>query len=89
MQSDVKVIIIEPYDNPRMTGPVGSQKSMGTKDDGMYRISVKRIHWHHHNISVRRKTIRKELKTLLVTEVSDAGLAEAGPAPVNDRGCAA
>ena len=29
--------------------------------DSAYRISVKRTHWHHYNISVRVKALPKEL----------------------------
>jgi len=29
--------------------------------DPVYRISVKRTHWHHYNISVRTKSLPKEL----------------------------
>jgi hypothetical protein len=29
--------------------------------DSVYRISVKRTHWHHYNISVRTKSLPKEL----------------------------
>ena len=29
--------------------------------DIIYRISVKRTHWHHYNISVRTRLFRKEL----------------------------
>ena len=29
--------------------------------DPVYRISVKRTHWHHYNVTVRTKTIPREL----------------------------
>lgn len=29
--------------------------------DSVYRISVNRTHWHHYNISVRTKSLPKEL----------------------------
>jgi hypothetical protein len=29
--------------------------------DSVYRISVKRTHWHHYNISVRTKSLPREL----------------------------
>ncbi len=29
--------------------------------DRIYRISVKRTHWHHYNISVRTKALPREL----------------------------
>jgi hypothetical protein len=31
------------------------------KGDAVYRISIARTHWHHYNVSVRTKRIRKEL----------------------------
>ena len=56
------------------------------KGDAVYRISIKRTHWHHYNISVRTKAIRKELKPLLVVDLADA---EPGPAHGKNRRCAA
>jgi len=32
------------------------------KGDAVYRISVVRTHWHHYNVSVRTRGIRKELQ---------------------------
>jgi hypothetical protein len=31
------------------------------RGDTLYRISVKRTHWHHYNLTVRTKTIPREL----------------------------
>ena len=31
------------------------------RGDSVYRISVKRTHWHHYNISVRTRSLPKEL----------------------------
>jgi hypothetical protein len=41
--------------------------------DSVYRISVKRTHWHHYNISVRTKSLPKELAPARVTELSGPG----------------
>jgi len=38
--------------------------------DALYRISVKRTHWHHFNVTVRTKPIPKELAPVETTEVS-------------------
>jgi len=46
--------------------------------DAVYRISVKRTHWHHYNVTVRTKQVRKELRP--------APVAELEAAPVNSRG---
>ena len=35
--------------------------------DKVYRISVKRTHWHHYNITVRTKSLPKELAPGRVT----------------------
>lgn len=43
-----------------------------TKGDAVYRISVARTHWHHYNVSVRTKRIRKELAPELVAVISPA-----------------
>ena len=38
--------------------------------DGLYRISVKRTHWHHYNVTVRTRPIRKELAPVEVAATS-------------------
>jgi hypothetical protein len=38
--------------------------------DGLYRISVKRTHWHHFNVTVRTRPIPKELKPVEVAAIS-------------------
>jgi hypothetical protein len=38
--------------------------------DGLYRISVKRTHWHHYNVTVRTRPIRKELAPVDVASIS-------------------
>jgi hypothetical protein len=38
--------------------------------DALYRISVKRTHWHHFNVAVRTRPIPKELKPRKVVTVS-------------------
>ena len=38
--------------------------------DALYRISVKRTHWHHFNVTVRTRPIPKELKPRKVVTVS-------------------
>ena len=38
----------------------------------IYRISVKRTHWHHYNISTRTKLIRKEIKPTEIAPGSPA-----------------
>ncbi len=42
--------------------------------DSVYRVSVKRTHWHHYNISVRTRTLPMELAPGCGT----------GPAPSGD-----
>ena len=41
--------------------------------DPVYRISVKRTHWHHYNISVRTKSLPKELAPARVTGLEGPG----------------
>ncbi len=41
--------------------------------DSVYRISVKRTHWHHYNISVRTKSLPKELAPVWVDWRADPG----------------
>lgn len=38
--------------------------------DAVYRISVKRTHWHHYNVTVRTRPIRKELAPVEIATVS-------------------
>jgi hypothetical protein len=40
------------------------------KGAAVYRISVKRTHWHHYNVSVRTKAIKKELSPLRVVNLA-------------------
>ena len=40
--------------------------------NSVYRISVKRTHWHHYNISVRTKSLPKELAPVRVTRLAGA-----------------
>ncbi len=37
--------------------------------DGLYRISVKRTHWHHFNVTVRTRPIKKELAPAKVATI--------------------
>jgi hypothetical protein len=41
--------------------------------DAVYRISVKRTHWHHYNITVRTKPVRRELAPEVKVVLSDPG----------------
>jgi len=41
---------------PRIVGEV-----VLNTGDKIYRISVKRTHWHHYNVSVRTKALPREL----------------------------
>jgi len=41
--------------------------------DSVYRISVKRTHWHHYNISVRTKSLPKELAPVRVARPANSG----------------
>jgi hypothetical protein len=41
--------------------------------DSVYRVSVKRTHWHHYNISVRTRTLPKELAPGRGTEPVHSG----------------
>ena len=58
------------------------------KGEAVYRISVVRTHWHHYNVSVRTKRIKRELAPVPVAVFSAVpgngkGTKKAG------RGCAA
>jgi hypothetical protein len=38
--------------------------------DGLYRISVKRTHWHHFNVTIRTRPIPKELAPREIATIS-------------------
>lgn len=54
----------------------------------VYRISVVRTRWHHYNVTVRTKSIRKELAPVEI-EVFSTAAEKAKPAKRAGRGCAA
>ena len=37
--------------------------------DSVYRISVKRTHWHHYNVTVRCKSLARELAPRTIAEL--------------------
>jgi hypothetical protein len=41
--------------------------------DAVYRISVKRTHWHHYNVTVRTKPVPKELALRRTAVLSPPG----------------
>jgi hypothetical protein len=60
--------------------------------DSVYRVSVKRTHWHHYNISVRTKSLPKELAPGRVTRREGSGDSVTGNRNNNgapDLGCEA
>jgi hypothetical protein len=46
--------------------------------DGLYRISVKRTHWHHYSVTVRTRPIRKELAPAKTATISPDTRGRAG-----------
>jgi len=50
--------------------------------DKVYRISVKRTHWHHYNISVRTKSLPKELASCQVARFTEPGKKEPDHPPM-------
>ena len=40
------------------------------KGEAVYRISVVRTHWHHYNVSIRTKRIKRELAPVPVAVIS-------------------
>lgn len=58
----------------------------------IYRISIRRTHWHHYNVIVRTKTLARELAPRMTAEGPGSGnRCEAGrdTACGRCRGCAA
>ena len=42
--------------------PAVIARQIKKRGNAVYRISVKRTHWHHYNISVRTKSLPRELR---------------------------
>ena len=42
--------------------PTAIARQINMWGEEVYRISVKRIHWHHYNITVRTKSLNREFK---------------------------
>ncbi|MDD4137074.1 MAG: hypothetical protein PHT99_04155 [Methanoregula sp.] len=62
------------------------------KGDAVYRISVKRTRWHHYNVSVRTKRIKRELAPVTVAVLQalpGAGAEKKHHAAKKGRRCAA
>lgn len=53
-------------------------KQIRTAGDRIYRISVKRTHWHHYNVSIRTKRIAKELRPETVASFENTGMTATG-----------
>lgn len=51
---------------PRVIG-----KMMRERGGNVYRVSVKRTHFHHYNISVRTRTVPQELRSVSADSVSN------------------
>jgi len=47
--------------------PHAISRQINRMGDSVYRVSVKRTHWHHYNISIRTKSLPKELAPPRVT----------------------
>jgi hypothetical protein len=61
-------------------------RKMGAR---IYRISVKRTHFHHYNVSVRTKAIRKELAPVEVAKIEPGPGTGSGKSVRKSRGCTA
>lgn len=54
--------------------------------DIIYRISIRRTHWHHYNVIVRTKTLARELAPRMTAEGTGSGTrCEAGRDPACSR----
>ena len=72
--------------------PLAAARLIREKRDAVYRISIKRTHWHHFNVSVRTKRIKRELaptRVAVLEEVPGTGAAKKHHAARKGRGCAA
>ncbi|MFA6332723.1 MAG: hypothetical protein WCX22_07225 [Methanoregula sp.] len=67
----------EEWEIPLFLLPHAIARQIRKTGDKIYRISVKRTHWHHYHVSVRTRTLPKELAPGRGTLV----LPEARPVP--------
>lgn len=51
--------------------PHAIARQINERGDDVFRISVKRMHWHHYNVTVRTKKVARELRVR--TDVCPAG----------------
>ena len=57
------------------------------RGSSVYRISVKRTHWHHYNVTVRTKTIPRELAPQSQAAQSPAESPDGSGIAAGSRGC--
>jgi len=57
-----KLTSVQEAEIPLWLLPQAIARLIRQQGDAVYRISVKRTHWHHYNVSVRTKRITKELR---------------------------
>ena len=50
--------------------PQALARKVRERGASLYRISVKRTHWHHFNVTVRTRPIKKELAPVIVAMIS-------------------
>jgi hypothetical protein len=58
------------------------------RGSSVYRISVRRTHWHHYNVTVRTKTIPRELAPAPSAALSSREPADRSRMAAGSRGCA-
>lgn len=63
---------------PLLLVPKTIAGQLRTFGGSVYRISVKRTRWHHYNVTVRTKSVRREVRPETVAVVEKG--------PVNSRG---
>lgn len=85
-------LIIQAAEIPLYLLPKAIARLIKLKGDAVYRISVVRTHWHHYNVSIRTKRIRRELAPVAVAVLDalpGAGAGEKHHAARKGRRCAA
>ncbi len=58
------------FEVPLYLIPIELLRLIRLKGEAVYRISIARTHWHHYNISVRTKRIKRELAPEPVAVIS-------------------
>jgi hypothetical protein len=68
-----KPVSVRENDVPLYLLPQAVARLIRERGGKVYRISVKRTHWHHYNVSVRTRALPRELRARAACSAEPAG----------------